>query len=39
MGLLMALWTATYFRWVRWSKVESYASWLHRMTTNSRSSA
>ena len=30
MGLLMALWPATYFRWVRWLKVESYAPWLHR---------
>jgi hypothetical protein len=30
MGLLMALWPGTYLRWVRWSKVESYAPWLVR---------
>jgi hypothetical protein len=30
MGLLMALWPATYFKWVRGSKVESYAPWLYR---------
>jgi len=30
MGLLMALWPATYLRWVRWSKVECYAPWLAR---------
>ena len=29
-GLLMVLWPATYFRWVRWSKVECYLPWLVR---------
>ena len=29
-GLLMAVWPAAYLRWVRWSKVESYAPWLLR---------
>jgi hypothetical protein len=30
MGVLMAVWPATYFRWVRWSRVECYAPWLVR---------
>ena len=29
-GLLIAFWPATYWRWVRWSKVEYYAPWLVR---------
>jgi len=29
-GLLIAFWPATYLRWVRWSKVESYARWVVR---------
>ena len=29
-GLLIAFWPATYLRWVRWSKVESYAPWVFR---------
>jgi len=29
MGLLMAVWPATYFRWVRWSERGSYFQWLH----------
>ncbi len=29
-GLLIAFRPATYVRWVRWSKVESYAPWLLR---------
>ena len=29
-GVLIAFCPATYLRWVRWSKVEYYASWLVR---------
>ena len=29
-GVLIAFWPATYLRWLRWSKVERYASWLVR---------